>query len=209
MSINSLANAAAARRPDTGPTIAPPTTLHEIAEASATSPAKGRPGHPGGNDVATPASVDTAFNVLFGYIPTEVITLYVAVLAAIENPDPNAPGNRGAASSLISDGDWITFWSFLLATPIVVWLVYGAKLKIAQKPVPLHLSTWPMWEMTAATIAFSAWAFALPHSPFSFFTWYSSALSGVAVLIVSTLLGLLSPFFQRPLKVGPDVKVGP
>jgi len=53
--------------------------------------------------------------------------------------------------------------------------------------------------MFAATVAYAAWAFALPHSPFTDYTWYSSALSGLAVLVVSTLLGLLAPFFQKPL----------
>lgn len=43
---------------------------------------------------------------------------------------------------------------------------------------------------------------ALPNTPFAEFTdWYSAALSGVMVLVASTVLGLLAPFFQRPLKV--------
>jgi hypothetical protein len=125
--------------------------------------------------------------VLFGYIPTEIITLYVAVLAAVEQ-----------GGNAMNTG-WVVFWVFLFVTPVVVWLVYGAKLKALQKPIPINFGSWPLWEMFAATVAFTAWTFALPHSPFTEFTWYSSAISGLAVLVVSTFLGLLTPFFQRPL----------
>lgn len=185
MSINALANAAAARRPDFFPLNEVPQGLREIARAAATPPATepeavGQAGEGSGQ-------IDTALHVLFGYIPTEVLTLYVAVLAAVQQPDK------------VTSADWIAFWSFLVATPIVVWLVYGAKVKAAGKPVPLAFGTWPLWEMFAAAVAYCAWAFALPNTPFSTYPWYSSGLSGVAVLIASTGLGLLGPFFQRAL----------
>lgn len=195
MSISSLANAAAGRRLDFPPYDTVPQGLAEIARAAATPPEpppvtpRGAPTSPGENANA----INTALNLLFGYIPTEVITLYVAVLAAIQQPaNPEATGN-------VAFGAWIAFLGFLVATPIVVWLVYGAKIKAAQKPLPLSFWEWPLWEMFAATVAYVTWAFALPKSPFTDYPWYSSALSGIAVLIASTFLGLLAPFFQRPL----------
>lgn len=188
MSVNSLANAAAARRPDTTPLGTVPAGLHEIALAAAASPAAGAAG--GQAPVAGAGqAIDTTFNVLFGYIPTEVLTLYVAVLAALKQTKEVTPA------------DWLAFWCFLAATPIVVWLVYGAKLRALQKPIPLRFGAWPVWEMFAATIAYFAWALALPNTPFAAYGWYSQSLSGVAVLVASTILGLLAPFFQRPLKV--------
>jgi hypothetical protein len=134
-------------------------------------------------------SVTSALKVMVTYIPTEVLTLYVAVLAAIQDP------NRHSSRSL-----WLAFYSFLIATPIVVWLVYAAKVRAANKRLPIAPKTWPLWEMIAATIAYAAWAFGLPESPFKDFTnWYSPALAGLAVLVVSTLLGLLAPVVHRPL----------
>jgi hypothetical protein len=195
MSLNSLANAAMARRPEVFPIGAVPGGLDEIAIAAETP--QGILARVAG--VAPPAekqasTIDTASNVLFGYIPTEILTLYVAVLAAIQQPETN-PNVQ-----LIR---WITFWSFLVATPIVAWLVFAAKVKATSQPLPLAARTWPMWEMSAAIIAYCAWALALPNSPFAAFktSWYSSAVSGVIVLVASTVLGLLAPFFQRPLKV--------
>src|SRR5216684_1050797 len=189
MSINALANAAAARRPDFFPLNETPKGLAGIAKAAATPPAAElqAPGEAALQESST--QIDTALHVLFGYIPTEVLTLYVAVLAAVQRPNE------------VTSADWIAFWSFLVATPIVIWLVYGAKVKAANKTLPLAVGAWPLWEMLAATVAYCAWAFALPNTPFSEFSWYSSGLSGVAVLVASTCLGLLGPFFQNPLKV--------
>ena len=199
MSINALANAAAARRSDFFPA-GVPGSISEIAKASATQPTAisnaNVSAQPVGNAAVQPAleaqgsnAVNTALNVLFGYIPTEVLTLYVAVLAAIEKPDK------------VTQGQWITFYIFLAATPIIVWLVYGAKVKAEQKPLPLAFQAWPVWEMVAATLAFGVWAFALPKTPFTAYAWYSAALAGIAVLVASTILGLLAPFFQRQIVV--------
>lgn len=188
MSINSMANAAAARRPDMIPLEDVPKTLDQIARAAITPPTSTPlPVDPNKSTAAAPSPVDTTYNVLFGYIPTEVLTLYVAVLAAVQQEGHVTPT------------DWLAFWIFLFATPLIVWLVYGAKLKTLQKPLPLNFGAWPVWEMFAATGAYAAWAFALPNSPFTEFSWYSSGLSALAVLVVSTLLGLVAPFFQRRL----------
>ena len=186
MSINSITNAAAARRPDTFPLNGVPRNVSEIAAAANTPPTAGNSsGQP--EEGSPNNSVETALNVLFGYIPTEVITLYVAVVSAIQ---------KGTKPTT---GEWNSFVIFLIATPIIVWLVYGAKLRSANKPLSLSYGAWPVWEMFAATVAFVAWGFALPRSPFATFDWYSAALSGVVVLVASTVLGLIAPFFQKPL----------
>jgi hypothetical protein len=136
MSISSLANAAAACRQDFRPIAAVPKGLAGIAVAAA-SPPSPRSVLPSASDamsfapastpteaVANPAAgssaqsantVNTALHVMFGYIPTEVLTLYVAILAAVHQPNK------------ITQTEWITFWVFLVATPVVVWLVYAAK----------------------------------------------------------------------------------
>jgi hypothetical protein len=115
--------------------------------------------------------------------------LYVAVLAALQ------PATKTGASS----PNWATFWWFLIATPVVIWLVYITKAKTAGKPIPWAPLKWPLWEMAAGTIAYVAWAFALPTTPFGSLAWYSTGLAGVIVLITSTVLGLLAPLFARSL----------
>jgi hypothetical protein len=199
MSINSLTNAATARRPDFAPLNRVPNGLSEIATAAAGMPSAKIDGAKPNDGTTSANGVNTAMQVLFGYIPTEVLTLYVAIVAAI-HPIASGTGNDGAKT--ITSGDWINFISFLVATPIIFWVVYAAKLKSAQKPIPLGFSTWPLWEMTAATVAYAAWAFALPKTPFLDFGWYTPALGSVAVLVASTVLGLLAPLFQNSLGTG-------
>jgi hypothetical protein len=195
MSINSLTNAAAARRADFAPLSRVPNGLGEIAAAAAGMPLSLRTGYSATlADGPTTNSVNTAMQVLFGYIPTEVLTLYVAIVAAIH---PSSPGNP---TPKVGPEDWFVFWSFLAATPIVLWVVFASKMKSAQKPLPLAFSNWPLWEMFAATVAYVAWTFALPGTPFREFTnWYSAGLAGVVVLVASTVLGLLAPLFQNTL----------
>lgn len=176
-----MANVAYVRRADVNvPQVAPansaPQSLSQLELAKA-------------GTADSQSAATTALNVIVTYIPTEVLTLYVAVLAAIQDP------NRKSYSAL-----WAAFYFFLIATPLIVWLVYAAKVRAADKPLPLAPRAWPVWEMFAATVAYTAWAFALPETPFKYYgDWYSPALAGVIVLIISTLLGLVAPLVQRPI----------
>jgi hypothetical protein len=142
----------------------------------------------GGTD-ASKNAVTSAINLIVTYIPTEVVTLYVAVVATLQGDDRH-----------VTRPEWIAFFCFVAATPLFVWLLYAAKVRSAGKPLPASPRTWPLWEMVAATVAYAAWVFALPKSPFrSFPDWYSPALAGVLVLIVTTLLGLLATIVPRTL----------
>jgi len=172
MSISAMANIAIARREAPIPA---GTGAAVKAAAVATQPPPTRTG----------ASSD-ALDVLMAYIPTETLVLYVAVLAAVQD-----------GSGVGSSAPWWSFRTFLVATPVVVWLVFAGKLRGMGEDLPLKIRAWPKWEMTAATVAFVAWAMALPDTPFMAFPWYSSALAGVTVLVASSVLGLLAPIFMR------------
>lgn len=183
MSINSMTNSAAGRRTDLLPTKLP-ANVAEIAAAARKVPTPVSPASAAPKAEADPpAPVNTALNLLFGYIPTEVVTLYVAVLAALEGSTP--PANR-----------LLTFYIFLAVTPLVVWVVFASKIKALGKRLPWRFGALPLWEMFAATLAFTGWAAALPNSPFAI----SQAMAGLMVLITSTVIGLLAPLFQQELK---------
>jgi hypothetical protein len=168
MSLAAMTEVALQRRPDFGTPDRYPRTLAEHAAAAAgkTEPA---------------STIDTVLRTISTYIPSEILTVYVSALAALATAD--------TASELPHDR-WVTFWGFLVATPIVVWLVYAGRLRSASKPLPLRPTTWPVWEMVAATIAYAAWAYGLPGSAFG-----TPKLASIVVLITSTVLGLLAPVF--------------
>jgi hypothetical protein len=191
MSINASTNAALARRPDFEQGNAVPRNLAEVAIASGAPP---RPApSAGGPPPPTTTSTNTALQAITMHIPTEVLTLYVAAVASLGS----IKGPQGQEI-----GRWLPFWCFLVLTPLAHWLIFASKLKAAGKPIPLSPATWPKWEMSAATIAYIVWAFALPDSPFAQFYWYSSGLAGFIVLVISWGLGALGPLMQRPLSTG-------
>jgi hypothetical protein len=202
-----MANVAFVRRVDVNlPNVAEedeaPTSLNKIELATGGTP-------------ESQNAVTTALKVIVTYIPTEVLTLYVAILGAIQVPNSastqttkgtaaeaanNAAAAAAEAANVGASAPWTVFYCFLVATPVIVWLVFAAKVHAANKPLPLAPRTWPLWEMFAATVAYTVWACALPNSVFTAGGgWFTPALAGVLVLIVSTVLGLLAPLFQRPL----------
>jgi hypothetical protein len=195
MSVSSLTNVAVARRTDDLGKDAggKPRTAAEAAQATADLP-------------ATQSPSTAALMAIATYIPTEIITLYVAALAALAASDPSIPAEPSVAAStggsIASSTDLIAFWTILALTPVIVWLVYAAKVRNAGKKLPKSPSAWPWWEMASSTVAFAAWAYAMPNSVFTRFTWYTAALGTLLVLIVSTLLGLIAPIVQRKLPAG-------
>lgn len=132
-------------------------------------------------------TVTQALAIVMTYIPTEILTLYVPVLAAL-----------GASPTSKQGSEYIAFYSFLVATPLVVWLMTAARLR-SQGHLDriLQFKYLPVWEMFAATTAFIAWALALPNQLFGDYT--NSAIAGLLVPASATALGLLEPVFG-PLK---------
>jgi hypothetical protein len=172
MSVASMASVAFARRADVEPIDQAPSTSGEVAATKGLRP-------------EAASGLASAQAAVTTYIPTEVLTVYVAVLAALAGSTANA--------------GWGALIAFLVATPIVVWLTYAAQVRTAKGHLPTALEEWPRWEMLFGSIAFLAWAFALPQTPFAGFDWYTPALAGVAVLIVTTGLGLLAPVVAQTI----------
>ena len=191
MSINALTNAALARRHDFAPASTVPRNLTEIAHAAGAPPEPaGAPASPPGAPASPPNGPNTALQTLTTYIPTEVLTLYVSAIAAVGPLTVNG----------LPVGRWLPFWCFLVGTPVVVWIAFATKLKAVGKNLPASPRKWPVWEMAAATIAYFAWTFALPNTPFAQFEkWYSSGLAAFFVLVVSAGLGMIAPLMQRRL----------
>lgn len=129
--------------------------------------------------------ITNALTALIGYIPTEVITLYVAALSA-EQALRDATG--------FVDAVWI-LWFFVALTPALLLLIFVSKLAAAGAPLPGPRS-WPWWKMIAATIAFMVWALAVPGNPYLRGT--ASAVAGLGAMLTSTLLHLVTPIFERP-----------
>ncbi|HQX52900.1 MAG TPA: hypothetical protein PLY87_19225 [Planctomycetaceae bacterium] len=178
MSISAMTNVAMARRTDIPTTEPVPSTTAAIVEATAGTP-ESRQG------------VGGALQAIMTYIPTEILALYTSIATAIQSTN---------TSELTGNAGWIAFVVCLCITPASVWLMYAGKVKLAGKELPISFSKWPVWEMFAATVAFAAWPYSMPNSPFRFIEGYYSP--GIAAIVLpgsATVLGLLAPIVQRPL----------
>jgi hypothetical protein len=178
MSVSSMTNAAFARRADEPPANQGLSTVGEVAANTGEKPTSGNP-------------VTSALQAIVTYIPTEIVTVYVAVLATIGGAATAAAAGAEAATPIE------VFLVFILLTPLVTWGLYATKAVTAGKGLPLSLAAWPKWEMAAGTISFAVWGAALPQSPLERFDWFSIALAGVVALVVSMLLGVFAPLFSR------------
>jgi hypothetical protein len=198
MSVGSMANVAVARRDDdlgskdAAGDPSPPTTVEEVAEAA-------------GGQRATANAATSTLTSIATYIPTEVIGLYLAALAAVRagvNPQrvSAATAEDIGTLNMPSDGEVTVAILFTVCTPLIVWLVYAAKVRAGGGAPPLSPRIWPRWEMFAATVGFVAWSFSLPDSPFARFSWYNVAWATFVVLAVSTGLGLIGPVFARQIR---------
>ena len=178
MSVSSMANIAFNRRADAGKEGEGLNTIDEVDAAKGAAP-------------GTTTSVTSALSAIAAYIPTEVVTVYVAVLATLGI----TTGAGGLTYTPIP-----VYVVFIILTPIVVWGLYASRAVTAGRRLPRSLRSWPKWEMVAATLAFAAWGAAMPSSPLGVFEWFMPSLAGVVALVLSLLIGVFSPLFStRPL----------
>jgi hypothetical protein len=126
-----------------------------------------------------------ALRAIVTYIPTEIVTTYVAVLAALADDE-----------SASRAGQWVALLTFSLLAPLTVWVLFATKLRAEGLPLPRRFAQWPRWEMSAALLAFLSWSYALPDAPFQDWSWYQASLGTVLLLVMSFGLGLLAPLFQ-------------
>jgi hypothetical protein len=178
MSVSSMTNVAYRRRTDVPPLDSMPSWPGEVAEATGDAP-------------DTQNTFTSALTALMAYIPTEILTAYVAVLAGLEVAEQQTQAPPGA---------WVLFWIFLVLTPALVWALYAGKCRTAGKVLPTNPRKWPMWEMSAATIAFVVWAFTLPNTGFADLAWYRPGVATAAVLLVTIVLAGVAPIVQQPIE---------
>lgn len=129
---------------------------------------------------AAPASFSNALNALIQYIPTESVTLYIATLAA-------APALEQALDFVTVE---VIYWFFAVLTPILFVLIYLGKRRSANLRVFPKRLEWPIWGVVSATIAFMAWALAVPSGPY-LQNDAGGVVAGLLAVFVSLLLELI------------------
>lgn len=138
--------------------------------------------------IPEPPSKEDSLAALTKYIPTESITLYVAMVSA--------------QTALTSFVPWLTpsvgYAVFVAVTPVLMLLLSLRHLAVAKLDWKVPPKSWPWWSMIASTIAFAVWAMAVPGNPIiEANNAAGGVVAGLAALLVSTVLNLIAPFFER------------
>jgi hypothetical protein len=127
-------------------------------------------------------AIGTALATIVTYIPSEVVTLYVAATAALRATGEPSPASQWALLAVV-----------LALTPVVVWATYAAMRRRRDDDLPWSPRTWPWPAIIVSTLGFLIWSFSLPDSPFGHLPWYQPAMASVVLLLGTTVLGLVAP----------------
>jgi hypothetical protein len=139
--------------------------LAQAADKSIPSPAK-------------PIGVSTGVvDQITRWIPTETISIYVALLALLAPIAKHAPS---------FESRWILFGIVTAVNPIVVLLLAMAK------TVPGDKFGLPLFEMMVAPLAFAAWAFALPDTPLAQLAHYDLKWNAAILSVTTTGIVLVA-----------------
>ena len=130
-----------------------------------------------GADVPKGVSANV-LNQLMVFIPTEVITIWVAFIAIYNYP--KAPAGKKLHEADFSDLWMLTVGFAALAAILTLGLTWR---KAKDTNVKFAL---PIFEMLAAAVAFTAWAIALPKTPLASASWYDQD-AGAFILLVATI----------------------
>jgi len=152
---------------------------------AAPPPPGGGAGGGGGGGSGSPLSDN--LKSLTDYIPSEVLTLYIAALAAIAKwpfTDPKTGKALTEPSLTQVQTEWSS-WVFtfcMVAAPI--WIVLGVFL--ASKSTP-KLTAF-VWPTIAAAIAFFVYALAIPNSWLATFMPNGGLLGTIGLLVITPVL---------------------
>jgi hypothetical protein len=150
-------------------------------------------GEPPAVDPGTPVGVSSNIvNQLVAYIPTEIITVWVALIAVLNDPKP-------PAGKALCQADWSTHWKLAIAAAgLAVLLTVGfAYRKFTDTGLKFKF---PLFGVLAAPLAFVAWAVALPEGPLRSACWYTEEAGAFIVTIATVGIASLAYIFGQGVR---------
>lgn len=138
----------------------------------------------GGAGGEAPAS--EKFGKLVEYIPTEIVTLFLAAMAA-----------REALAAWANVTPMDLYWIAVITTPVLFVVIFAGTLRQAGKKIFEKGTPVPWWPMVAATIAFAAWGLVVPEVVPSEEAYVAPLLALLAT-IVTVLLPVIGRVFEKP-----------
>lgn len=178
MSLQAIAGIAYDRRYPASPTQIGARQMLEAGEDTAVGDRAAKPRGP--HQVAA-KQINGALESLKRYIPTEFLALYLPFLAIVKD--------RSTDAAELSNRLYV---GFLIATPLMVFLIYIAKAVEVGKAEAYKRLPWP--EALLATAAFAVWGATVPGM-FEGHQWWLAMLamaSAVVLPLIDAALGHLA-----------------
>jgi RsiW-degrading membrane proteinase PrsW (M82 family) len=138
-----------------------------------------------------------AFETLGRYVPTEIVTVFTAAIAAIATIDPTA---NPAQHQLREVLPWVAYGVGAALTPTIYFLIALAKQREAERQAgtPPQAFRPHLWPPTAALIAFLVWAFSITGFIALEQMKTLDAVVAFAAIFVSSLLSLVDRALGLP-----------
>jgi hypothetical protein len=188
MSLSSMAEDSALRlqgTPGASPKAAAATAAAVTAEQMSKGALADDAKTAGENAARTTAGTSVAGSVLtqlVKYVPTETISVYLAVQAALGTV--TAPAGRSGCQASFT-ARWV--WLIVLAVATVL-LTIGLAYRSQKQVAPDARFKVPLVEPTAAVAAFLVWALALPTTPLTDICGYDATAWGPVLLLAGTTI---------------------
>lgn len=120
------------------------------------------------------------------FIPTEAVALYVAILPFTVPKD--IP---------LTKQDFTSRWILAIGVGVVA-VLFGVGIYRRAVIERGERFRWPIRRTATLLIAYGAWVFAIPASPFNSFGWYTGALGAAVGIAATTAIALVHLWFGPP-----------
>ena len=125
-------------------------------------------------------------NQLTYYIPTEAVALYVSILPFTVPKD--LP---------LDQQDFTSRWILAIGVAIAA-VLFGVgvyRRRILDRGDPFR---WPTRRTATVLLAYAAWVFAIPASPFNSFHWYTGSVGAVVGIVITSVIALIHLWLGPP-----------
>jgi hypothetical protein len=142
-----------------------------------------------GTEKDTPSRTSDVVSALVSYVPAEAIAAYVAVLPFMDpsSADKSSTGGTDAAAHYSYLGRW-----GLAGVVAVLAIGYAVGYRAIAAKQARRSFKFPWIPVATTFLAFAAWVFAIPNSPFNEFDFYTPELGAAIGTIFATAISFVA-----------------
>ncbi|ODH01470.1 hypothetical protein A4S05_28865 [Nostoc sp. KVJ20] len=126
---------------------------------------------------STDVKLDSYFDKLIKYIPSEIIGAWIAIKGLI----------KSASGVPVNNSLWIIFFILIGLTSVYIFKQISVSEQISSKEEKLSITT----QIIISTLAFIVWTFAIGEEPFSSLPLYKPVYSSIILILFNLIIPLI------------------